>query len=133
MEAAADILTSLRERGITVALEGGKLRVRPWVSLPPDLRNAVQKCWKEIIALLQAEAKPEPLPVKPKPRPESEPEVYAYGQRVTESDVLEALASLGDEAVSDYRAGRMPKSQAYEVARLRLRQVREIRRARPWQ
>lgn len=140
---AAEILVSLRERGVNVSLEGGKFRARPWVSLPPDLRNAVQKHWKDIIALLQAEGGPplrrsdqqEPLVgpgrAEPKPKPQPEPEVYAYGQRVTELDVLDALTSLGDEAVADYREGRTSKSQAYEIARLRLRQMRQIGRARP--
>jgi hypothetical protein len=124
---AADILASLRERGVTVVLEAGKLRIRPWVSLPADERRDAQKHWKEIIALLQAEAEPAPAP-QPKLAPEPVPEVYAYGHRVTEQDVTEALMSLGDEVVGDYRAGRMTKREAYDIARHRLRQYRELSR-----
>jgi hypothetical protein len=58
---------------------------------------------------------------------EPEPEVYAYSHRVTSRDVDEALQALGDEAVADYRAGRIPKVKAYGIARRRLRQLRELR------
>lgn len=57
---------------------------------------------------------------------EREPELYAYGRRVTESDVLEALRNLGDEALADYASGRMPKAKAYEIAHRRECQLREL-------
>ena len=59
---------------------------------------------------------------------EPEPEVYACGRRVTEADVFEALGMLGDETVADYRAGRLSKAHAYDIARRWLREFAQLRR-----
>lgn len=61
-------------------------------------------------------------PVRPAPE-ETKLECFVRpdGRRVTEADVIEALSMLGDEQVEAYREGRLPKVEAYRIARDRLR------------
>lgn len=128
----AGLVSRLREAGASFSVEpAGKLRVRPWRSLPAEDRQAVRANRTEIIALLEAqkrEAERAPS-ARPAPQVKPTPEVYAYGQRVTEYDVMQALTALGDEVLAGYRAGRMTKREAYGIARLRLKQLKELRRA----
>jgi hypothetical protein len=58
--------------------------------------------------------------------PEPEPELWARGERVTEPLVVECLKALGDSHLADYRAGRLPKADAYGMARAWLRQQGEL-------
>lgn len=55
------------------------------------------------------------------------PELFVEGHRVTEADVIEALSMLGDERVQAYREGRLPKAEAYGLARNRLRAIGQMR------
>ena len=57
------------------------------------------------------------VPRKSEPTPEEpEPEVYVYNHRITSHDVKETLMALGDQALTDYHAGRITKREAYERA-----------------
>jgi hypothetical protein len=68
------------------------------------------------------EAPPEAPPERPAPPGES-----AYGRRVTEADVTEALAALGDETLSAYRAGDLSILEAYRLAQSRMKTSAELR------
>ena len=118
---AAATVARLRRNGAVFTLEGKRLRVRPWRSLPAEDRRAVQDQWRAIVAFLRAE-RAEPAPA-PAPEPEPEPE----GPPVAEHDVLEALAGLGDETLARYQSGRLSKAEAYEMTRNWLRQRKELR------
>jgi hypothetical protein len=54
------------------------------------------------------------------------PELYVRGRRVTEADVMRALSMLGDEMVEAYRNGRLSKTDAYRIARNRLRTIAQM-------
>ena len=68
-------------------------------------------------------------PSSPASRPDSdaepEPVLYAYGKRITESDVTACLRDSGD--IEAYQAGRISKERAYEMTRRWLRQLMEMR------
>lgn len=67
-------------------------------------------------------------PSSPASRPDSdaepEPVLYAYGKRITESDVTACLRDSGD--IEAYQAGRISKARAYEMTRRWLRQLMEM-------
>jgi hypothetical protein len=44
------------------------------------------------------------------------PELYIYGVRVREADVIESLKDLGDQALADYRSGKLSRQEAYRAA-----------------
>jgi hypothetical protein len=117
----AEIVARLRRNGAVFTLEGKRLRVRPWRSLPAEDRRAVQDGWKSIVAFLRAER------AEPAPAPAPEPEPEAEGPSVAECDVLETLAGLGDETLALYQSGRLSRREAEYMARNRLRQRKEFR------
>jgi hypothetical protein len=65
----------------------------------------------------------------PRRAPEPEPVVFAWpGRRVTDADVLECLRGAGDQALTDYRSGELPKADAYDMTKHWLRERLEMRR-----
>lgn len=62
--------------------------------------------------------------VPAQPPGEPAPEVYARGTRITEAHVREAMEMAGD--LHDYEAGRISKVEAYDRARVRLRQLQDL-------
>jgi hypothetical protein len=100
-----------------------------------DIASAVQRHREDI-------ATGEPRPVAspdsslsvfrtPTPIVEPDPEVFAYGYRIREVDVREAMRAMGDEMLDDYVSGRISKATAYQMAARGLRQSMEMKRARP--
>jgi hypothetical protein len=94
----------------------GKLAVPP-DPVPLPMFNTAQPTPQPIVEPPVAQ-EPEPPAV---PKAEAEPDVWADGQRITEVDVIDALLQLGDEKVDEYRTGKMPKAEAYQIARRRIR------------
>jgi hypothetical protein len=58
------------------------------------------------------------------------PRVYAYGRRVTPADVRAALLALGDDWLDRFERGELPASEAYRIARDRMRASIELRSGR---
>ena len=52
---AMDLLTNLRERGLTLVAKEGRLRVAPKTALTPELREALLAYKCEILPLLEAQ------------------------------------------------------------------------------
>lgn len=101
----------------------------PRTPLPPPKPPAAKPLIVEPTTLPQAPAtvasptlRHEQAPAAPEPLDEA-PELFVRGHRVTEADVIDALAMLGDEEVQAYREGRLPKAKAYDIARDRLRTI----------
>lgn len=55
-----------------------------------------------------------------------EPEIYVRGHRINENDVKDCLRGLGDSALRDYESGALSKSEAYEMTRTWLKEVRSV-------
>jgi hypothetical protein len=54
------------------------------------------------------------------------PEVYVLGHRVTEDEVIEQLRDQGDQALADYKSGRLSREEAYRQTANWLRQLWEM-------
>lgn len=78
----------------------------------------------------QLQSQPVAVPAQPqrvspvRPSAERTPEVYVRGLRITEAHVREAMEAAGD--LHDYEAGRISKVEAYDRARVRLRQLQDL-------
>lgn len=125
-------VTSVRQLGMQVRLEGNRVRLLGAArGLPAHLRATWSTHRKAIKQALRNEAATTPAPhvqSKAERVPEAAPELYAYGHRVTEADVEAAMRNEGDEVLAAYRAGRIPRWDAYERAQCRMRQLLEFDR-----
>ena len=71
-------------------------------------------------------------PVAESPAPPRVVALYGGDRRiVTEADVRATLASLGDDYVSRYDDGTVARNDAYEIARLRIVALMELRSRPP--
>lgn len=58
--------------------------------------------------------------------PPGAPEVYVYKRRVHEADVLNCLRDLGDQALADYKSGKLSRDEAYRQTATWLRNAMEM-------
>ena len=80
--------------------------------------------WTQPEAQPTTQPQPQSQAVAVPAKREAEPEVYVRGTRITEAHVREAMEMAGD--LHDYEAGRITKVEAYERARVRLRQLQDL-------
>ncbi len=135
--APAALLDRLAARGLRVVLRNNRLWILPAkafaVLLEAD-RAAIREHRAAIKDLVRNGYAPVPAPDPSRPRapapePESDarPRLSVGGQEISEADVLTALRLEGDEALDDYAAGRLSRSDAYQRARCRARQAEQLR------
>lgn len=146
----SDWLTQKRQAGVRFALAGkNKLTAQPWSALSDADRVFLREHRETIKSLVRAGLPPLPVapPVQPPPQPEPSgmttsvisvdegepsgstsdcPVLFAYGIRITESHVRQALKGFHDDALSDYLDGRTSKREAYRIAQNWVRQVIEL-------
>lgn len=79
--------------------------------------------WTQVRPQPPVQSQPVAVPAQPE-RVSGAPEVYARGTRITEAHVREAMEMAGD--LYDYEAGRISKVEAYDRARVRLRQLQDL-------
>ena len=132
---AHDFAVRLAAQGVSFKVRNNRLWVQPekaYKKLPDEDRAFIRRHRTELKLIAEFGVLDVPKDrAKRKHTPEeSEPEVYAYGRRITERDVIDALKVLGDDALAAYKAGHMTKANAYEMARHRLRQTTELEGAR---
>lgn len=91
-----------------------------------ELKTLVQVMPDKRIGPLQPRTQPQlqSQPSRVPAQPEPVPEVYVRGLRITEAHVREAMEAAGD--LHDYEAGRISKVEAYDRARVRLRQLQDL-------
>ncbi len=144
-ETASELATRLRERGVTLRLRNNRLWLLPakaYRELSEEDQAQVRALRAELKALVNAaggvlaardalaasspSSDGKPLPAGDTSRLEPEPEVYVGRYRVTNADVLETLRAAGDEALRDYETGQLSKAEAFEMARVRVRQMKSL-------
>lgn len=121
-------IASVRLTGVVFRMSSpNKLTAQPWARLSDADRAFLRANREEIKVRVRVGLPGLSIPSRPIAvvKTEPEPEVYAYGHRITEADVLDALRCLGDEPLDDYRASRMSKVTAYGIARQREQQLCE--------
>ena len=113
-------------RGVTLKVRNGRLWLRPGAAYKEmsDTDRAFLRRRRDELKAIGLRGFVQP--VKPEPETEPEPELCVHGRPVTEKDVVDTLKVLGDHALADYHAGRLSKHEAYERARCRLRQERQL-------
>lgn len=79
--------------------------------------------WTQVRPQPPLQSQPVAVPAQPQ-RVSGAPEVYARGVLITEAHVREAMEMAGD--LHDYEAGRISKVEAYDRARVRLRQLQDL-------
>jgi hypothetical protein len=134
---ATDWIAGLRARGAKVTRGKGKRGPRASVKLTPQEEDTLRTHREAIKAVLAREGKAGPSatrsaqlvgrPEPPEKPQEPTPVVVVDRYRITEDDVVNVLTGEGNDALADYRNGRMSKADAYERARCWFRQLGTLR------
>ena len=127
---AIDFTARLAANGVTLKVRNNRLWLLPgraYKDLSDEDRAFLRHHRAELKLIAERGVPVAKVSSKPAPKPEEpEPEVYAYNHHITSHDVNEAMEALGDDALADYRAGRITKVEAYEMARHHKRQTLQM-------
>jgi hypothetical protein len=143
---AREWLAALRDAGHRIRLDdahGVRMAFRAWDSLTDAQRQFWERnhrVIKDVLveeriaseprgfhALLANRSKPAPAPRKPTADEQPQPSMLFRGEQITEEQVRQCLALLGDETVASYERGDLSKLEAYATTREWLRNCYSFR------
>lgn len=137
LQDAHDFIAALATRGLSFRLRDNRLWLWPtkgyalltaeerktMTRLRPALKAIVRDGLLPVVSDSQTEPPAQPVAQR---KVEPTPEVWARGVRITEDHVTTVLSSLGDHMLAAYKAGRLSKLEAFELARLRELHAQEL-------
>jgi hypothetical protein len=120
---ASDWLAFVRSLGITAKRSprfGLRMRYADWDALPLDVRTFAHRNERAILDALRLEAQPSVVaPSVATPTPAT-PTTFR-GSPITEADIRACLAAVGDDALTRYDSGALPRHEACAMTREFLR------------